>query len=254
VLMPTAQQLGRLVFSRQRIDPRFDAVYQLENSASSTYNGFSLSLNQRLTHNVQFLVAYTYSKNIDTASDFDEQPENPYDLRAERALSRNHIGQRLVFNGIFELLGDEDGGGKRGQQQRGILKKLFSNIEAAPIITLSSGQPVNPLTGVDESQSQAYPLIARPIVLPRNSLRTPRFINVDLRLVKYIPFEGVTPYSASGHRRLDFVVEFFNFFNHPNVVGLNPFYGSGAMPLPSYGNPTNFGKPRQVRFSIDFEF
>jgi len=38
------------------------------------------------------------------------------------------------------------------------------------------------------------------------------------------------------------------------VVGLNPFYGSGAMPLPSYGNPTNFGKPRQVRFSIDFEF
>jgi hypothetical protein len=254
VVMPTAQQLGRLVFSRQRIDPRFDAVYQLENSASSTYNGFSLSLNQRLTHDVQFLVAYTYSKNIDTASDFDEQPENPYDLRAERALSRNHIGQRLVFNGIFELLGDEDGSEKGGQQQKGILKKLFSNIEAAPIITLSSGQPVNPLTGADESQSQAYPLTARPLVLPRNSLRTPRFINVDLRLVKYIPFEGFTPYSASGHRRLDFVVEFFNLFNHSKVVGLNPFYGSSAMSLPSYGNPTNFGRPRQVRFSIDFEF
>src|SRR5262249_26192327 len=74
---PAAQQMGRLVFPRQRIDPRFDSVYQLEDSASSTYNGFTLSLNQRLSHDVQFLAAYTYSKNIDTASDFDEQPENP---------------------------------------------------------------------------------------------------------------------------------------------------------------------------------
>ena len=90
---------------------------QLENSASSTYKGISLSLNQRLNHNMQFLVAYTFSKNIDTASDFDEQPENPYDLRAERALSRNHVGQRLVFNGIFELFGDEDGGVKGGRQK-----------------------------------------------------------------------------------------------------------------------------------------
>jgi hypothetical protein len=24
------------------------------------------------------------------------------------------------------------------------------------------------------------------------------------------------------------VVEFFNLFNHPNVVSINPFYGSGA--------------------------
>jgi hypothetical protein len=254
VATPTAQQLGRLVFPRQRIDPRLDAIYQLENSASSIYNGLSLSLNQRLNHDVQFLVAYTYSKNLDTASDFDEQPENPYDLRAERALSRNHVGQRLVFNGIFELFGDEDEGGKGGGRRKGILKKALSNVEAAPIVTLSSGRPVNPLTGVDENQSQAFPLTARPIGLPRNSLRTPRFVNVDLRLVRYIPFEGVTPYSASGHRRLDFVVEFFNLFNHPNVTGLNPFYGTGAAPLPSYGGPVSFGRPRQIRFSIDFEF
>jgi hypothetical protein len=252
---PTAQQLGRLVFPQQRLDPRFDAVYQLENSASSTYNGFTLALNQRLRHDVQFLAAYTFSKNIDTASDFDEQPENPYDLRAERALSRNHVGQRLVFNGIFELpFGNEDEGGKGGRRKEGLLKKLFGNIEAAPIITLSGGRPTNPLTGADENQSRAFPLTARPLGLPRNSLRAPRFINVDLRLVKYIPFEGFTPYSASGHRRLDFVVEFFDLFNHPNVVGLNSFYGSGPTPIPSYGNPILFAKPRQVRLSIDFEF
>jgi len=251
---PTAQQMGRLVFPRQRIDPRFDSVYQLEDSASSTYNGFTLSLNQRLSHDIQFLAAYTYSKNIDTASDFDEQPENPYDLRAERALSRNHVGQRLVFNGIFELLGDEDEGGKGGQKKKGVLNKLFSNIELAPIITLSSGRPVNPLTGADENQGRAFPLTTRPLGLPRNSLQTPRFINADLRIVRYFPLGGFTPYSASGHRRVDLVVEFFNLFNHPNVIGVNPFYGPGSTPLPGFGNPIIFGKPRQARFSIDFEF
>jgi hypothetical protein len=33
-----------------------------------------------------------------------------------------------------------------------------------------------------------------------------------------------------------------------------PFFGSGAMPLSSFGTPTSFSSPRQVRFSIDFEF
>ncbi|HKQ77726.1 MAG TPA: TonB-dependent receptor [Blastocatellia bacterium] len=254
VTTPTAQQIGRLVFSRQRVDPRFDSVYQLEDSANSTYNGITLSLNQRLSHNVQFLAAYTYSKTIDTASDFDEQPENPYDLRAERALSRNHVGQRLVFNGIFELLGDEDEGGKGSSKKKGALNKLFSNIELAPIITLSSGRPANPLTGADENQGQAFPLTARPLGRPRNSLQTPRYINVDLRIVKYFPLGGLTPYSASGHRRADLVVEFFNLFNRPNVVGINPFHGAGSTPLPGFGNPLIFGKPRQVRLSIDFEF
>src|SRR5262252_8875201 len=251
---PTAQQTGRLVFPRQRIDPRFDSVYQLEDSASSTYNGFTLSLNQRLSHDVQFLAAYTYSKTIDTASDFDEQPENPYDLRSERALSRNHVGQRLVFNGIFELLVDEDEVGKGSQKKKGVLNRLFGNIEMAPIITLSSGHPVNPLTGADENQGHAYPLTTRPLGLPRNSLHTPRFINVDVRIVKYFPLGGLTPYSASGHRRVDLVVEFFNLFNHPNVVGVNPYYGSSSNPLPGFGSPLIFGKPRQARFSIDFEF
>jgi len=251
---PTAQQMGRLVFPRLRIDPRFDSVYQLENSASSTYNGFTLSLNQRLSHDVQFLAAYTYSKTIDTASDFDEQPENPYDLRSERALSRNHVGQRLVFNGIFELLGDEDEGGKGGHKKKGVLNKLFGNIEMAPIITLSDGHPVNPLTGADENQGRGFPLTTRPLGLPRNSLRTPRFVNVDLRIVKYFPLGGLTPYSASGHRRIDFVVEFFNLFNHPNVLGVNQFYGPNSTPLPGFGSPIIFGKPRQARFSIDFEF
>jgi hypothetical protein len=75
-----------------------------------------------------------------------------------------------------------------------------------------------------------------------------------LRVVKYIPLGGFPPYSTSGRRRVDIVVEFFNLFNHPNVTGLNPVYGAGAIPRPGFGMPIGYALPRQVRFSIDFEF
>jgi hypothetical protein len=100
---PTEQQLGRLIFPIQRVDPRFDAIYQLEDSASSTYHGLTLALNKRLSDEWELLAAYTLSKTIDDASDFDEQPENPYDLRAERGLSRQDVRQRLVLSALFDL-------------------------------------------------------------------------------------------------------------------------------------------------------
>jgi hypothetical protein len=82
--------------------------------------------------------------------------------------------------------------------------------------------------------------------LGRNTLHTPGFIDVDLRALKYFPF--------AERRRLDLVVEAFNLFNHPNVLGLNPFFGSGATPLSTFRTATSFAAPRQIRFSIDFEF
>jgi len=113
-------------------------------------------------------------------------------------------------------------------------------------VTLSSGRPVNALTGADEEHGCAYPLASRPLGLRRNALHTPGFFNVDLRALKYFPF--------GEKRRLDLVVESFNLLNHPNAVSINPFYGSGATPLPTFAAPTAFAPPRQVRLSIDFEF
>jgi hypothetical protein len=246
ILNPTTQQLGRPVFGLGRIDPRFDAVYQLEDSASSTYNGLTLALNKRLSNEFELLASYTLSKTTDDASDFDEQPANPYDLRAERALSRQDVRQRFVLSSLFDLpFGDEDEKSV-GKESDDVLGTILGHIEVAPIVTFSSGRPVDPLTGSDEEQSRAFPLASRPLGFARNSLRTPRFINIDLRALKYIPF--------GERRRLDMVVEFFNLFNRPNVFSLNPFYGSGAPPLTVFGSPTAFAAPRQVRFSIDFEF
>ena len=104
------------------------------------------------------------------------------------------------------------------------MQAILSHIEVAPLITLSSG-----LTGADEEHSHAFPLASRPLGLARNSLHTPRFFNVALRAVKYIPLRE--------RRCLDFVLEFFNLFNHPNVLALNSFYRSGATGLSTFGAP-----------------
>ncbi len=240
---PFPQQLGMLVFSPVRLEPQFDNIYQWENHSSSVYDGVSLSLNRRLSNEIEFSGSYTLAKAIDDASDFDEQPNNPYLLRAERALSANDQRHRFVFSGTFDLpFGDED----EGKKLTGAIAKLFGNIETAPILTIGSGRPIDPLTGFDANRSGAIPLSSRPFGFGRNSLRTGTQAQLDLRLLKF--------FKVGEHGKLDFVVESFNLLNHTNVVALNQFYGTQSSPLPTFSMPDKAAIPRQLQFSIDFEF
>ena len=150
VTNPQPQQIGRAVFSSGRINSQFNDIYQLEDSASSGYNGVAFTLNRRMNDELAFSASYTVSKTIDDASDFDEQPQNPYALADEYALSRQNQLQRFVFNVLWELpIGDDEDKPANPDANPGLLTKTFRHIEVAPIFTASSGQPVNPLTGLD---------------------------------------------------------------------------------------------------------
>jgi hypothetical protein len=248
---PAPQQVGRPVFGPGREDPRFTDIYQLEDASSSSYHGVSLALNRRLSNEFEFSVNYTLSRTQDDASDFDEQPEDPFALRAERALSRSHQRHRLVLSALYDLpFGtEEEKKGKPGAAAKGGSKlpgDILGHIELAPILTIASGRPVDPLTGLDSNQSHAFPLAARPLGFGRNALSTPRTIVADLRVLKY--------FKIGEHGRLDLVAEFFNLFNHVNVSQINPFFGSNLNPAPGFGRPIDASNPRQIQFSIDFEF
>ncbi|MCU1241567.1 MAG: TonB-dependent receptor [Candidatus Acidoferrum typicum] len=244
---PTPQQIGREVFTPARATPQFDDIYQLQNSAASTYNGGSLTLSRRMNAELEFSASYTLSKTFDTASDYDEQPQNPFNLRAENAISRQHQQQRFVFNALWDLpIGDEDEKGGKAEENSGWLTQTFSHIEVAPILTLESGRPVSPLTGLDSNRSHAFPLSARPLDLGRNSLKTPAIFTMDLRVLKYFPFGGA--------KRLDVVAEFFNLFNRTNVSEINPVFGSGVSPIAGFRQPLAGTGARQIQFSLDFEF
>jgi outer membrane receptor protein involved in Fe transport len=244
---PTPQQIGRPVFGPARQYSQFDNIYQLENSASSTYQGFSVSLNRRLADELEFSASYTLSKTFDDASDFNEQPQDPFNLRAERALSLQHQQQRFVFNALWDLPIGEAENGKGQARNLSLVDRIFSHIEMAPILTVSSGRPEDPLTGLDWNRAQAFPVSGRPLGFGRNSLTTPGLTTLDLRVLKYFPF-GVPS------RHLDLVVEFFNFFNRFNVTQINPVFGMNSMPLGGFMQPIAGAGPRQIQFSLDFEF
>jgi TonB dependent receptor/Carboxypeptidase regulatory-like domain/TonB-dependent Receptor Plug Domain len=243
---PSPQQIGREVFGPRRLKTPFDGVYELQNSAASTYNGASLTLSRRMSEELEFSASYTLSKTFDDASDFDEQPANPFNLTAENAASRQHQQQRFVFNALWDLpVGNEDKGGK-SDKSTGWLTRTFNHIEIAPIFTAESSRPVDPLTGLDSSRSHAFPLSARPLNFGRNSLRTPGNFTMDLRILKYFPF--------GESRRLDVVAEFFNLLNRSNVAQINPVFGSNLTPIPGFGRPIEGTGARQIQFSLDFEF
>src|SRR5262249_25095635 len=145
-----------------------------------------MSLNKRLSHDFELLASYTLSKGIDDASDFYEQPQDPYNLREDRALSRHDVRNRLVVRSLFDLqIGEDENDVGKSQKPPNSLGRIFGHIEAAPIFTFSSGRPANVLTGADEEHSRAYPFASRPLGFSRNAFRTPRFVNLDLRIVKY---------------------------------------------------------------------
>jgi outer membrane receptor protein involved in Fe transport len=220
------------------------SAFQLEDSARSTYQGASFTLNRRLADELEFSASYTLSKTYDDASDFNEQPQNPLDLHDEWAVSRQQRQQRLVFNALWELpLFDEEPGKPKPS---GPLAAIFGHIEVAPIFTAESGQPVNPLTGYDTYGTLAYPLSARPAGFGRNSARAGGLANLDFRLLKFFPM-GKTA-------KLDVVAEAFNLLNRPNATLLNPVYGVGPAPASGWLQPVSGTGPRRVQFSLDFEF
>ena len=115
-----------------------------------------------------------------------------------------------------------------------------------PILTIVSGRPENPSTGLDWNHAQAFPVFGGPAGFGRNSLNAPGQAVLDFRVLKYFPF--------GGPRRLDFVAEFFNFFNRSNVSRINPVYGMGALPAAGFRLPIAGAGARQIQFSLDFEF
>lgn len=259
IMNPTRQELGRQLFSAARLDDRFDDIYQLEDKAGSIYHGLLLSLNRRLAHEIEFSANYSLSRTIDDASEFSDQPENPYLPRLDRSRSANDQQQRFVFSGLFELpwgdetggkqqanliiVGDEEGGEERHSS---LVGRILGNIEIAPILSISSGTPVNPLVGIDANRSHAFPLNSRPLGMSRDSLYTPAQVNLDLRILKF--------FRIRERGKLDLVAESFNVLNHANVIELNPFFGTGSNAIAGYGMPERAASSRQVQFSIDFEF
>ncbi len=246
IAAPTPPLLGRFIFPRQRLNPAYDAINQFQSEASSNYNGLTVTVNRQFTEEFELLAGYTFSKTIDDASYDAEQPQNPYALGDERALSLEDQRHRFVVSGLWVLgpdLDDPRNADKGGSSS--IVQRALTGLEFAPILAVDSGFHDNPLTGVDSNREHIYPFAARPFGLSRNSLETPANVNLDLRILKMVPI-------WRGH--LDIVAESFNLLNKQNIDLLNPVYGTGASAVENFTKPIQVADPRRLQFSLDFEY
>lgn len=134
-----------------------------------------------MNENLEFSASYTLSKAYDDASSYDEQPQNPFDLAAENALSRQHQQQRFVFNALWDLPIGEEGDSHNANRSRSWFVSAFKDIEIAPIFTVETGRPADPLTGLVSNRTGAFPLSSRPLGFGRNFLETPNIVTLDLR-------------------------------------------------------------------------
>lgn len=146
--IPSAQDRRRF--------PQFGARTLIATDSHANYNAGFLNLNKRFSDNLQFGIAYTFSKLM---SDNDEplgvgaitasSPQVPQDflnVRADKSISVFDRKHRFVANFIYEVPTPS------GEFfDRGFGRQVFGGWQLSGIVTRQSGQPFTILTGVDSN-------------------------------------------------------------------------------------------------------
>lgn len=205
-------------------------LWQIEQTAQSRYQGLSIALHRRMTREFGYMLGYTGGVASDDGSDFDEQPSNPANIRADWGRSRLHQAHRVTGSALFEIPWFEEWSEK------------LEHIHFVPTFTYGSARPLNTLAGISSLalQTAAYPLSARPSGVGRNTARTPANASFDMRLFKELHLGAET-------RRLQLGAEGYNLFNRANPIRLNAFaHVQGAV--------IEFAAARQIQLFAHFEF
>jgi carboxypeptidase family protein len=128
-------------------------IFRLESSGNSIYNSLQATLKKDMSHGLQFLAAYTFSKSIDDAGDslgaavggsfgrpiFGELVYNDQNnIAAQRSVSDFDREHRFVINGTWNINGPEHAASTAVQ-------RLGNGWSISGIVTLQSGLPFSVL-------------------------------------------------------------------------------------------------------------
>jgi hypothetical protein len=241
---------------------------------NSNYNALVVRLERRFSRGLSFVGGYTFGKSIDTASGLNgtNQPQDNYDLKAERGLSDFDLRQRFVFSSNWEL----PFGPGRAWLRDGTAARVFGHWDLSNILTLQSGQPLTAilataLSGTDSNGTDRPDLIANPN-LPAGQRTPSRWFNTDAFVAPPIFYDSLGAYSILGNEgrnvitgpglaawdmslerqaqlseRLGLVFrsDFFNLTNHPNFDRPGLIYGTS-----NFGNISSAENSRQIQFSL----
>jgi hypothetical protein len=124
-------------------------IYRLESSGDSNYNSLQTTLKKDMSHGLQFLAAYTFSKSIDDAGDSlgstiagqfglpiagEVVYNDQNNVAAQRGVSDFDRTQRLVISGTCSVPGP-------GHATSAAIRKLGNGWSTSDVATLQSGLP-----------------------------------------------------------------------------------------------------------------
>jgi hypothetical protein len=219
-----------------RPDPNWGNISRFESSGRSNYDGMVVSFNKRAARWANLRVSYTLSKTIDDAGNFFfSSVQNNFNIRDDRGLSDNDQRHRLVVSGSLEAPQQ----GKTSGFQR-----VLQGFQLGYIFTYGSPLPFNVLLGNDRNFDTNNN--DRPVGVGRNTGRGFDYASLDLRLSRR--------FRLTERVDLQLLAEGFNMLNRANFGVPNNTRGTGAIPLPSFGQPTSAFDPRQFQFGVKVSF
>jgi outer membrane receptor protein involved in Fe transport len=268
------QQSTRPYFSQF---PNFSIINQINSAASSSYNSLQVTLRSGSWHGLASQFAYAWSHNLDDSSVFNTIPQNSLNLKDDWGNAnqdiRNHFS--AYVNYAIPTLAHGP-------------KTLTQGWEVNSILKFQNGEPVNVLTGQDNSgtaegedranitgppinsdrsvQSHAYAQYLNPnsFAVPspgsygnlrRNQVVGPGFGDVDMSLIKNTPL-------YKERVRAQFRVEMFNVLNRINLaqplnnLGYGSAFGWSTSTIGvSYGAPgIGSGEPYNTQLALKIIF
>jgi hypothetical protein len=271
------QQSTRPYFSKF---PNFGIINQLNSAAASSFNALQATLRSSNWHGLTGQFAYAWSHNLDDAGGFNAIPQNSLNLAGDWGNAnqdiRNHFAGYLTY--VIPGLAEGPKALTHGWEVNGIVK--FQDGEPVNVLTGqdNSGTAENedranitgaPLTGNEKVQSTSNGIVAQYLNqnsfavptygtygnLRRNQVYGPGFGDVDLSLLKNTPIykERVTA---------QFRVDMFNVFNRVNLaqplanLGYGSLFGASTSTIGvSYGAPAiGAGEPYNTQLALKILF
>jgi hypothetical protein len=254
--------------------PEYTTVSLYRNNVGTTrYQGFELSLRQRLSRGLTYSIAYTRSKLLDDASSvFDASiltgpianypVADSFNRALERDYSTGDIPHVFVSSVVWNV----------PSRLHGVLGAIVNDWSIASIVTLQSGIPVA-VTQVTNFNAFAgfgvqRPNLAGDPTLPadqrtpahwfntaafatapqftigsasRNPVRGPSYRDVDFTLMRRIP--------VGGRSSIELRAEIFNLLNTPNLGAPAAVQGGAG-----FGTITTALDPRVAQLAVKFLF
>jgi len=241
---------------------------------NSNYNALILRLERRFSGGLNFAAGYTYGKSIDTASGLDgtNQPQDNYDMKAERGLSDFDVRQRFVLSSTWQLPFGTD----RRWARTGVSARAFGQWQLANILTWETGQPLTAilptaLSGTQSNGTDRPDLVGNPD-LPASQRSPQRWFNTAAFQMPPVFFDAMGPFSIPGNEgrnvitgpglaawdsslvrqvrlseRCNLVLraDFFNLTNHTNFDRPGLIFGTS-----NFGEISSAENSRQIQFSL----